>query len=73
MVGDVQGRAEWLGHTAAKFVTVAAADLRARDLAPRFRRERHLLAMPVLGTGCVHWCLQPARSILARSFPIVVT
>ncbi len=52
-VEDAEARVRWLGTIAGTYVRAAAADLRARGVSPKFRRERFLLAMPVFGTGCV--------------------
>ncbi len=42
---------EWYAEGARAFVRVAVAELRARDRKPKHRRARHLLALPLLGTG----------------------
>ena len=52
-VEDAEAHVRWLGTIAGTYVRAAAADLRARGVSPKFRRERFLLAMPVFGTGCV--------------------
>ena len=42
---------EWFLEAASQFLHEALADLRARDASPRCGRARHVLAMPVVGTG----------------------
>src|SRR5262249_8948320 len=42
---------EWFIDGAAQFIEIAARDLAARNVTPAGRRPRHLLALPVVGTG----------------------
>lgn len=42
---------DWYAEGARHFVRVAVAELRQRGRAPKHRRARHLLALPLLGTG----------------------
>lgn len=51
-VGGGRRRApQWFAEGAAEFVRVAADDLARRGGPPRSRRQRPLLAMPIVGTG----------------------
>lgn len=42
---------DWYVEGAREFVRVAVSELRRRSRAPKHRRARHLLALPLLGTG----------------------
>ena len=41
----------WFLEAASQFLSIAHADLRTRQLPPRCSRAKHVLAMPILGTG----------------------
>ncbi|KAL1510512.1 hypothetical protein AB1Y20_006816 [Prymnesium parvum] len=44
-------RLQWFMEAARQFVYSALADLRSRPQPPRYGRAKHLIAMPVVGTG----------------------
>ena len=49
--GGSRRPAEWFVEGAVEFVRVACVDLARRGAPPRRRRQRPLLAMPIVGTG----------------------